>query len=318
MPPAARRITLADIAREVGVSRATVSYVLNDTPGHAIPESTRTLVRETASRLGHVPNASARALRLGRSRIVLALLPNFSRGYVAESILESLNDALADRGYALAAHHYDESRRSLSELWGMISPDVVVALSGLSVPDEAVIEQAESRLVRLESAVDHTAAGRLQVQHLLNRGHRRLGYLYPSDPTLASVAGRRLAGARAAARDAGVGDLVVATIAPSRGEAGPALDRWVAEGVTAVSAHNDLLASMVLLEMGQRGLRAPDDLAIIGADDAPVARGVLTTVAIDIQEYAAFAVESVFRALDNDRRPVEHGSLIRLVERRTT
>lgn len=315
---ASGRVTLADIARAAGVSSATVSYVLNDTPGHAIPEHTRELVRETARRLGHVPNASARALRLGRSSVVLALLPNFSRGFVAEQILESLNTALAERGYALAAHHYDERSRSLSELWGMISPAVVVALSGLSLPDEAIISRARSRLVRLDQAVDHFAAGRMQVQHLVERGHRRIGYLYPDDRTLASVADRRLAGARAAIEEAGVHELVLCSATPHAAGIGTALDSWREAGVTAVAAHNDMLGAMLLLELGARRLASPDDLAVIGGDDAPIGRGVLSTVGIDIDAYSSYAVESVLHALDGDPTPVEHGSLVRLIPRRTT
>ena len=313
-----RRITLADIARDAGVSSATVSYVLNDSPGHAIPETTRELIRDTAARLGHVPNASARALRLGRSSVVLALLPNFSRGYVAEQILEALNTALSERGFALAAHHYDERNRSLGELWGMISPAVVVVFSGLSVPDEHVIAQARSRLVRLDHAVDHRAAGAAQVEHLISRGHHRIGYLFPADETLSSVADRRLSGARAAASSAGVADLVVAEVAPDTQGVSEALDLWTSAGVTAVASHNDQLGAMLLLEMGARGLRAPQDLAVIGGDDAPVGRGVLTTIAIDIEAYATYAIDSVFRALDGDAGPGDHGSLIHLVQRRTT
>ena len=66
-----KRVTSADVAREVGVSRATVSYLLNNTPGQSISAETRRRVLEAAERLGYMPNRNARALRLGRSDIVL-------------------------------------------------------------------------------------------------------------------------------------------------------------------------------------------------------------------------------------------------------
>ena len=65
LPSKRKRATSADVAREAGVSRATVSYVLNNVPKRKISDETRTLVLETAARLGHVPYAPARSLRLG-------------------------------------------------------------------------------------------------------------------------------------------------------------------------------------------------------------------------------------------------------------
>ena len=69
---ARRRPTSADVARLAAVSRATVSYVLNDTPHQSIPEATRRRVLDAAAELGYTPSAAARALRSGRSDIVLA------------------------------------------------------------------------------------------------------------------------------------------------------------------------------------------------------------------------------------------------------
>jgi DNA-binding LacI/PurR family transcriptional regulator len=75
-----RRVTSADVARVAGVSRATVSYVLNDTPHQTISAATRTRVFEAASSLGYAPSAAARALRTGRSDVVLCLLPDWPIG----------------------------------------------------------------------------------------------------------------------------------------------------------------------------------------------------------------------------------------------
>src|SRR4051812_43365688 len=75
-----RRATSADVAREAGVSRATVSYVLNDTPHQKIPEATRRRVLEAAARLGYAPSAAARTLRTGRSDVVLGMLPDWPIG----------------------------------------------------------------------------------------------------------------------------------------------------------------------------------------------------------------------------------------------
>ena len=71
-----RRPTGADVARRAGLSRATVSYVLNDTPHQAIPEPTRQRVLAAAAELGYTPSAAGRALRSGHSEVVLLLLPD--------------------------------------------------------------------------------------------------------------------------------------------------------------------------------------------------------------------------------------------------
>ena len=73
--PRANRVTGRDVAERAGVSRATVSYVLNDTPRQTISAGTRDRVREAATQLGYSPSAAARTLRTGRSDVVLCLLP---------------------------------------------------------------------------------------------------------------------------------------------------------------------------------------------------------------------------------------------------
>src|SRR4051794_33842882 len=75
-----RRVTSADVARLAGVSRATVSYVHNDTPQQTISGPTRARVLDAAARLGYAPSAAARTLRTGRSDIVLCLLPDWPIG----------------------------------------------------------------------------------------------------------------------------------------------------------------------------------------------------------------------------------------------
>jgi DNA-binding LacI/PurR family transcriptional regulator len=176
LAPSARprkRATSEDVARASGVSRATVSYVLNNAEGRNISEQTRRLVHETAKRLGHVPFAPARALSSGRSDIVLALVPGFTLGYVFEQGLEALDVALAERGAALMVHRHLESVRHLSDLWKLVSPELVVTTGGLSEPEVESIGDSDARLVDIGSIVPHRTLGRAQAEHLIERGHRR-------------------------------------------------------------------------------------------------------------------------------------------------
>ncbi len=315
-PAPKKRVTSADVALASGVSRATVSYVLNEAPGRAISEKTRELVKTTAARLGHVPNAPARALRSGRSRIVLALLPSFSRGFVADRVLETLDISLSERGYALAAHRYDEDSRSLAELWGMISPSLVVAMAGLSLPEVSVVESANARWVSVHDSLDHLRAGRMQIEYLASVGHVQIGYLYADQAEVSVVADARWRGARSAAEQLGLPPLVRCDVDPNEADLDQVIDTWLAAGVTAVCAHNDQMAAMLLLAMHRRGLAAPAHLAVIGKDSSPLARFGLTTIAIEIDHYAAYVVGAVLDSLED--RPVSPPpDFLRLIVRET-
>ena len=91
-----RRVTSGDVAKEAGVSRATVSYVLNDSPHQKIAEATRERVWEAAARLGYAPSAAARALRTGRSDIVLGVLPDWPIHHVLGRLIQQLTNAFAE------------------------------------------------------------------------------------------------------------------------------------------------------------------------------------------------------------------------------
>src|SRR3954470_23628440 len=106
-----RRITSADVAREAGVSRTTVSYVLNETPHQKIPDATRQRVLDAVARLEYAPSAAARALQSGRSDVVLCLLPDWPIGPTVGALLEYLSAALAEQRLTFVAHARTARRR---------------------------------------------------------------------------------------------------------------------------------------------------------------------------------------------------------------
>ena len=101
--------------RKVGVSRATVSYVLNNTPHQMIRPVTRQRVLAAAAELGYTPPAAARALSSGRSDVVLLLLPDWPIGPTVGELLEYSSAALADRGLIFVAHP-QSPRRPMGEV----------------------------------------------------------------------------------------------------------------------------------------------------------------------------------------------------------
>ena len=166
--------------------------------------------------------------------------------------------------------------------------------------------------------------GRLQVQHLVARGHRRLGYAWPEDPRLEAFARPRLAGVEAACRAHGLPAPQVRTVAVSEDSARAAIAEWreAAPAITGVCAYNDVTALAIMHGMHRLGLSAPADLAIIGVDDLPVsavAEPPLTTLNYDRSETAERLAAAVDLAIATGTRPaISLDGLIRLVERQTT
>lgn len=323
------RVTSADVARESGVSRTTVSYVLNDTSGTVISEETRRRVRAAADRLGYAPSAAARTLRSGRSDLVLCVLPDWPVGPVVDALLDHLTRELATRDLSVLVHH-SRGHRPLSDLWRAVTPRAVVGFTAFSDEEETGMRRAGIPVVATvldeeprrpgAFAAGQTRVGRLQVQHLAGAGHCVLGYASTTDPRLADFAGPRLAGARAECRRLGLPDprVQAVDVSAESGRAAVRALRAGAEPVSAVAAYNDEVAFAVLAGARAEGVRVPVDLAVIGVDDVPAAQlsaPPLTTVSQSVQLQARFLSASVIAALDGAPPPAHPADVLRLVVR---
>ena len=306
-----RRPTAADVAAHAGVSRATVSYVLNDTPHQAIPETTRKRVRDAAAELGYTPSAAARALITGRSDVVLLLLPDWPIGPSVGDLLESLSEALGQRGLTFVAHPRCAGR-PVADVWKAITPAAVITFEELEDTETKMLQAAGVELAvalfgdgrRTAGAMDipEQRTGRLQAQHLAAAGHRHLGYAWPDDPRVESFAQPRLDGVRQACADLGLAEphVVSAPLTPDGISAAIRAWRTASPAVTGICAYNDEVALAVLAAARGHGLDVPGDLSVIGVDDIPsaaVARPTLTTVRADMSVLAGFIADSIVRKL---------------------
>jgi DNA-binding LacI/PurR family transcriptional regulator len=328
--PNPRRVTSADVARLAGVSRATVSYVLNQTPGQTISTETRSRVLDAAARLGYAPSAAARALRTGRSEVVLCLLPDWPIGPEVGSMLGNLSTALARHGLTMVVHPGNREDRPITEIWKAITPAAVIAFADFSEGEVAAMHAAGVELVvalfgrgpqrgRRELEVPQQLVGRRQAAHLIAAGHTRIGYACPDDDRLRIFAEPRLAGVRAECRDRLADGPAIETVPLDAGPAADCVRRWRAAGVTAVCAYNDEVALAVLAGVRKCGLEVPGDLAVIGVDDIPPARLAeppLTTVTTDQATMAAYVSATVVAAIGGKPGPaVPTETLIQLVRR---
>ena len=303
-----RRVTAADIARSLGISRATVGFVLNDTPGQTISSATRSRVLAEAERLGYRPHQAARALASGQSRIVLLILPDWPLEYSLSSHLEEASLALDEAGYSLVTWTKHASGRA-RPLWEVLQPDVVMSLTPLDPATVAEIRQGGAVVVSPgdpsapTEPLEFGAGPRLQIEHLAERGHRHVIYVASADPRIADLVAARGSLASQAADQMGLRMERRVVEELHIGEVG----EWLESGVTAVAAYNDDVAARILNTALRAGRDVPGELAIIGHDDAPISRLLLpslSTVRIDNAGLGRFFAVTALHAAVGAPAPV--------------
>ncbi|WP_432542033.1 LacI family DNA-binding transcriptional regulator [Kineococcus sp. SYSU DK002] len=303
-----RRATAVDIARAAGVSRATVSFVLNDTPGQTISEPTRRRVLEAAEQLGYRPHRAAQALGRGRSKVVLMALPDWPVEHSMRQNMEEAASVLDEAGYSLATCTLHAAGHA-QPLWELLDPDVVLGIAPFTEQDVAsmrrsgvaqiVPDPAEAANWITSPAV--TIGPRLQVDHLHAAGHRQLGFAAPLDPRLQLLAEARLLAVRERATELGLPEIDVRVAGLHDHSAEAAVRAWKAHGVSAVAAYNDELAAAVAGAALRHGLSVPGELAIIGHDDSPLAQlfvPSLSSVRLDNAGLGRYLAELALHAAD--------------------
>lgn len=319
-------VTSADVARAAGVSRATVSYVLNDAPGRVVSPETRDTVLRIARELGYQPNTLARSLKRGRSNTVLFPLQRIEMNHVLSSLIDACTNAFAPRGFALVhnmARHDDPVAQA--EAWADLAPAAILDLN--LHPDDKALMLLRARGVPVLSAAlpnqePWESSGDIfareqrleQLGYLISRGARRIRWVLPKelpvDPRTERrllAEGRSLAAAKGARLEIERLDLI---------DIADAVASWTTLP-DAIAAHNDSYAIAVMTALQHRGCRVPADIAVMGLDDEPLGRVVtpaLTTIAGDFSGFAdavADAVEAVLESRSAAALPVPPTRLVR-------
>lgn len=275
--------TSADVARLAGVSRATVSYVLNNNAAVRISDPTRRRVREAAAELGYVPHAAARSLRAGHSRMVLLPTGNFPSGPLHQRFLHELESGLRRLDYTVVQYgslglDADNAARAWAELRpvAVIVPgSVPLAPQGTAVlrrsGAKAVITLGPQPVAGTHALVmDQRRVGGCAVRHLLERGRRRIGVVMPEEPGLALFAEPRLAGARQAAD--GAARIEPLPLRHDEESAAALAARWHGLGLDAVFAYDDNYAMLLMRALQDAGIEVPAETAVVGAEDLMLGR----------------------------------------------
>lgn len=273
--------SIKEVAQRAGVSLGTVSNVLNRPD--AVTPATRQRVLEAIAELGYVRNDSARQLRAGRSRTVAIVVLDVSNPFFtdvvrgAESVVEAGGSMLivcsSGEDPAREHRHLDmlEEQRVQGLLITPVSDGPQPRLErfierGIPV---VLVDRGAASTSRCSVAVDDVLGGRLAAGHLLETGHRHLAFV--GGPMSIRQVADRYQGTTDALAGSGATCTMFATphlsIGAGRAAATDLADLPVGGRPTAVVCANDLLALGVLQGAIARGLRVPEDLAIVGYDD---------------------------------------------------
>lgn len=293
------RVTLSDVAKASGVSRATVSFVLNDDPRQTISAATRERVTEAARELGYVPHGIARALREGSSRIVVLNVDRGIEGNFSRSYVRGLDEELAEHDHVLLVRHGHAAPEATQKILDAIVPRAVLRLGEAYMSGHESDEQGEVGAQDAAGEPDErderdeqdretgfAANAALQIGFLAERGHTRIAMALPDHEFPLTKA--RLGFAREAARRRGLAPLERLVVPRPREAGAAAVEAFLAAHaeVTALAAFDDDIALRSLTALRDLGLRVPEDVAVIGFDDTEygsLSTPALTTVRIDAE-----------------------------------
>jgi len=301
--------TIRDVAERAQVSVASVSRVL--TGAGAVTDATRARIMEAVEALSYVPHSGARSLSTNRTDTVGVILPDLFGEFFSELIRGMDVAARAHGLHLIVSSSHDDAADAAAAIRSMrgrvdglivLSPhlDSANLTSNLSgrLP-VLLMNGGEADSGRPSIAVDNVGGAVAAVEHLVSMGHRRVVHI--GGPTGNLEARERQAGYVQAIVRAGLEPIVL------NGDFTQASGHVAVSGLLrggdrpdALFAANDMMAVGALLALQEAGLRCPEDVAVVGFDDVPIAalvRPALTTMHIDIAETGRRAMERLVRLI---------------------
>jgi LacI family transcriptional regulator len=304
--PAKRRITSHEVAERAGVSRTTVSFVLNDVAGVQISAETRQRVLRAARDLGYVPDAAARSLVSGRTYILGLVICQPANHIIIDAyihqVIYGLSEAGRERGFRVMLESVEDVSQPDAYIHLVRAKRIDgILLSGPRSDDNqlpdliadgfpTVLLGRLSRNPTFFVDIDNQAAAMEAVTHLIKLGHQRIACI-TNGPLQYTSANERLLGYRKALRQAGLpDDEALIRYGDFELEGGFKAMQTLLEiqpRPTAVFVASDVVAFGAMAAVRDSGLRIPEDIAVVGFDDVPMARYInpaLTTVRLSAIE----------------------------------
>jgi LacI family transcriptional regulator len=317
-----KRITRDDVARQAGVSSATVSYVINNA-ARPVSAETRKKVLQAIEELGYRPDGVARNLRRQRTSTLGLIVPDTFNPYFAE-VAQGVEIVAFERGYVVILCHsnYDldkeiqyvdvlSSERAAGVIWIPATSSFLPGehLQAYHIPF-VILDRVVGRENILSVVADNFYGGYLATQHLLSLGHQRICCI--TRPVGLDHSNARLRGYTTALTDHGYSldecSLVVGGYRFEDGRQAALKILSTPERPTAIFAYNDLMAIGALRASRELGLRVPEDLSVVGFDDIPAAAFTfppLTSVRQPKLAMGKRAVELLFAAINGENDPFQ-------------
>lgn len=312
-----------DVADRAGVSRSTVSQILNGREA-LFSEETRARVANAVADLGYQPSAAGRTLARGSSDIVVALIPNTTFGGNLQDIYGALTEELTKRGLTLVLRLSQDSVESLDRLAMGLAPRAVLTLTPMPDAQKDALEGRGVEVIEPDTTpgVDINAQiGALQARHLISKGYRSLAYAHLQDSRNDPFGMPRERTFVDECRAHGLQDPRILHLGVNPESAAAALDDLGAPGF-AVACYNDDIATALLYAAIERGWDVPKDLALIGMDNTALSRLTtppLSTVGYDAREVISASVDSLLGRLDGtEPRIVKAAVHVEVIERAST
>jgi LacI family transcriptional regulator len=310
------QVTLKELAARANVHPSTVSRVANNDPGLRIAATTRTRIEALLRETEYRPNGVARGLKLRQTLVLAVVIPDITNPFFA-ALFRGIEDGATPRGYQVLLCNTDgipeRQRAHLQSLAARRVDGVILASTFLKDPAVRWLRHQRMPYVLVNRfseegadpfvGSDDVTGATLATQHLIGLGHTRIGHL--AGQTTVSTGVLRRKGYHAALMDAGIQadpDLVVESGFVEEG-GGQAMDRLLSlsHPPSAIFAVTDMTAVGAYGAARKRGLRIPEDLAIVGYNDIPLAGRLipgLTTVHVPIHEFGSVAARMLLEQIE--------------------
>jgi DNA-binding LacI/PurR family transcriptional regulator len=311
------RVSLKDLAAHLNLSPSTISFVLNDTPGRSIPETTRERVRAAAIEFNYRPNMIARSLLGKPMRSIGILLPVLGEGYHSQ-VLSGIGDLLMEEGYFYFTVHHRHKLDLIKEYPALLQARGVEGILAIDtklidpLPLPTVLIAGHTTLPDITNVVlDHHMAARLALQHLYDLGHRKIVFM--KGQSVSTDTELRWSATMEMASDLGLAMDSRLTIQLAKDSTSPEISYpgihdllETRQKFTAILCFNDIAAMGSIRALHDSGLHVPGDVSIVGFDDIQSAAyqvPSLTTIRQPLKLMGNAAAAALLRRLAHEPLP---------------
>lgn len=310
------KVTMKDIAKEAGVSVATVSHVINDTKN--ITEPKRSKVLEIIEKYHYVPNSTAKNLRRQSTKTAAMVVSSFTDSFV-NGMIYGVEQKAREMGYSLLLVNTNEDeeyeKKTINLLYSKMVDGIILSptsndidyLNDFTESMPIVLANRFNPVVKNAPRVtgDNFRIGYDATTHLIQHGHRNIGVIY-AVPDVSTTEGR-LEGYRQALKENGISydgdylELGYATVEGGAKAAETLLKKR--KDITALFIQNDLMTIGVISKLKEMSLRIPEGIALIGFGDSPsaaITAPPITNMVIPPQEIGTKAFESLSKLIDGE------------------